>query len=173
MNSHFEAKKTWTATVTVGTKEVSLRPERRALVPPCLRKRCSRSIPRGACSKGPRLRGRGAPAPHTTCANSCEHRPAHMRATRAHGAVVSHPLCMRKALGSIPSVSTFLTATARRPTASCTRQPARGKPRLDAWERVPHRPRWREPNTSTRISNAASVAHAPGLHHCCGCSVGG
>ena len=25
----------------------------------------------------------------------------------AHGVVVSHPLCMRKALGSIPSVSTL------------------------------------------------------------------
>ncbi len=79
---------------------------------------------------------------------------------RAHGVVVSHPLCMRKALGSIPSVSTFLT------TASCTRQPARGKPQLNALERVPHRQRWREPSTSARGSSAASVAHAPGLHHC-------
>ena len=28
--------------------------------------------------------------------------------SRAHGVVVSHPLRMRRALGSIPSVSTFL-----------------------------------------------------------------
>ena len=28
----------------------------------------------------------------------------------AHGVVVSHPLCMRKALGSNPSVSTFAAA---------------------------------------------------------------
>ena len=31
---------------------------------------------------------------------------------RAHGVVVSHPLCMRKALGSIPSVSIALGVVA-------------------------------------------------------------
>ena len=35
------------------------------------------------------------------------------RQLRAHGVVVSHPLSMREALGSIPSVSTFAVGSVR------------------------------------------------------------
>ena len=42
---------------------------------------------------------------------------------RAHGVVVSHPLSMREALGSIPSVSIFvlqvISAMASRPRSDC------------------------------------------------------
>ncbi len=59
---------------------------------------------------------------------------------RAHGVVVSHPLCMRKALGSIPSVSTcgcvrgFVVVSLRRRCGAgasvwrkCKAQPAERK----------------------------------------------
>jgi hypothetical protein len=56
---------------------------------------------------------------------------------RAHGVVVSHPLCMRKALGSIPSVSIVsLRCPATPHCVVVARMPARGQDSLAEWSKA-------------------------------------
>ena len=48
----------------------------------------------------------------------------------AHGVVVSHPLCMRKALGSIPSVSICVSLQLHRHVANNTSPPVGLEPTI-------------------------------------------